>query len=98
MNNFTQQGEEEIVAALGIGGSSPELRGQIISSFGKILFKRLLLLLPDAVAKNVITEITALPLPEGMERLIALLDEHVPDATARRNEVLEATIAEFRLP
>ncbi|OGZ07207.1 MAG: hypothetical protein A2762_04995 [Candidatus Lloydbacteria bacterium RIFCSPHIGHO2_01_FULL_54_11] len=97
MDNFTQQGEQEIIEALGISASSPELQAKVIASFGKILFKRLLLLLPDAVAKDVIAEITALSLPEGMQRLIPLLDLHVPDAGARKSEVLEATIAEFRL-
>ncbi len=97
MDNFAQLGEREIAEALGISASSPELQAKVIASFGKILFKRLLLLLPDAVAKDVIAEITALSLPEGMERLIALLDKHIPDAAARRSEVLEATIAEFRL-
>lgn len=89
--------KKEIIEALGISDCSGELQQKIVATFGKILFKRLLLLLPDAVAKSVIAEITALPLPEGMERLIALLDQHVIDAASRRNEILKETVAQFRL-
>ena len=99
MNNPTQtpaQSDQEIALALGISDSSPELQAKVVAKFGEILFKRLLLLLPDTIAKNVIAEITVLPLPEGMERLIALLDEHLPNAALRRNEVLKETIAQFR--
>ena len=99
MDNSSQKNIEfdtqEIITMLGIDSCSPELRQKIIAMFGKILFKRLLLLLPDIVAKNAIEEVTALQLPEGMKRLIVLLDTHVPDAASRRNNILEQTIAEF---
>ena len=87
---------EEMISALGISECSEELQAKILSKFGEILFKRLLLLLPDNIGREVIAEITTLPLEEGMKRLVALIDAHVPDAVARRNEILEETIAEFR--
>lgn len=92
-----EQGEErdEIIQTLRIDKCSPELQEKILAAFGKILFKRLLLLLPDDVAQGAIREMTALPLSEGMERLIALIDLRVENGASRRGEALEQTIAEF---
>ncbi len=88
---------EEIITALGIEKCSPELQAQIIGKFGEILFKRLLLLLPETIGKEVIEKMCTLPLEQGMGELIATLDVHVPEALLLRKKILATTLTEFQL-
>ena len=86
----------DISSALGIENYPEEIKSKIVAKFGEILFKRLLLLLPDDKAKTVIDQMTALSLEEGMQLLISSTDAYVPNAVAQRGEIALATITEFR--
>ena len=98
MNNTIDQQDDtnELIAALGITHCTPELQSAITTKFGELLFKRLLLLLPDTTGVEVISEITALPLERGMQKLIEELDVQVEGAVSKRKAIVEELIAEFR--
>ena len=86
-----------IIHALGAEKCSPELKGKIFAKFGEVLWKRLLLCLPDDDAKQLMMTTEQLTHEEGMQRLIDTLDEKIPDAGAVRERIYFETISEFRI-
>lgn len=86
----------DIESSLGIENYPEELRSKIVAKFGEILFKRLLLLLPEDRAKDTIDQLTSLSIEEGMQLLVSSLDTLVPNAAEKRAEIASSTIEEFK--
>ena len=90
---------DALARALGVEDCTPELQLQITGAWSELLFKRLLLRIPDAQTAAVQSIITREPI-EGAE-LDSLLDpilSLIPDADTVLREEITRAIGEFRTP
>ncbi len=93
--NFSAYSSTDLIQALGIEKFPPLEQGKIMTKFGELLFKRLLLQLPDTDMAQAINEITSLPFDEGLVRLIAVLDEKLPNAVEIKQNIFTDMISQF---
>ena len=89
-------GSDHIVEILGIHDVSVEDQALLADRFADIVLKRLLLRVSDdriEDMKRVLSEETS-----GPESFVSVLKASIPDFDDRLREVMDQTVADFRLP